>query len=50
MKEEQQKMERVKQWFNEGRDSGFSDKQLDFLKDNFAFWGEVPKTLEDLII
>ena len=49
MDKEKEKMERVMKWYNEGRDAGFTDKQLDFLKDYFAFWADVPKEIEDLL-
>lgn len=42
------KQSRAEEWYRLGLDVGFTPKQLDFLKDYFAFWSDVPKTIEDL--
>lgn len=47
--DEKEKMKRVQIWYDEGRDSGFTDKQLDFLKNYFAFWNDIPKQIDDLL-
>lgn len=47
--EEQKKIERVTEWFKQGLEAGFSEPQLHFLKDYFAFWADVPKTIEDIL-
>ena len=46
---EEEKLERVKDWFVDGIGAGFSPEQLGFLKDYFAFWSDVPKDISDLI-
>ncbi len=43
-----EKQEIVEEWYKAGIEAGFSPKQLDFLKDFFAFWSDVPKSITDL--
>lgn len=49
MKTDKEKKEIILLWYKEGIEAGFTQKQLDFLKNYFAFWNDVPKQLGDLI-
>lgn len=44
-----EKKETILLWYKEGIEAGFTQKQLDFLKDYFAFWNDVPKEIGDLM-
>lgn len=49
MDKEQEKMDSVAAWYAQGINAGFTIEQLDFLKNYFAFWNDVPKQLDDLL-
>ena len=48
MRSEKEKKEIIEEWYMQGIEAGFTPKQLDFLKDYFAFFSDVPKDISDL--
>jgi len=40
--------EKVEEWYKQGIEAGFTPTQLDFMKNYFAFWSDVPKDISDL--